>query len=315
MTFPTFTPTQLLEAIENYQATHISKYRHLFDGDGENNKDEVKTAIAKTRSKIADLYDSATNKIIESRSIKHPFYFRIQKREIKDPNDLNEFWGPPTKKSKLSRCNLDHKPLLYLTNNITCACEEVNLTPNDEVYLTIYCHNKSAHPANSSLNLICPYPLEHNPKSPNRGYPLFEGEAMTCYQILRLFLKNEFTQEVTDTTRYLYITSAALCSYLEELNCVSPTHGFLYPSTKTPEHHCLAIKPTYEKVTLEIKEIRKGVFRGYKNSIADFSWTDRSIVREESTNWESTKQDWIDSYPNFELNLKNGGYQARVSSF
>ncbi len=166
-------------------------------------------------------------------------------RELK--TSIKEFWEPPKGVTPLGRCNIEKEPVLYVSDSAVTSFEEVKIKPFDTFYLIEFKALEECYFANV-------VPKELNPKKVDvEGQPpLYEGEQLISYQILRDFIRTEFLRPVGEGTEFLHRVSSSICRTWFKSGDYD---GWRYPSVHLVRNKNIAIKPDKAHKKLKINKI------------------------------------------------------------
>lgn len=172
--------------------------------------------------------------------------FRVRKFEYLF-KDISECWEPPVSRTPLGRCNAKKHPVLYVSEKLETALEELNVEKDEYFYIIQYKNSKHSKPVNLkevvSKNFIA--------TDANKN-PLYDKEGMLTYQILREFIRSEFLKPVGDKTEYLHKISASICRvWFHDLE----SDGWIYPSVLLPKERNIALKPHAARDKLEVEKV------------------------------------------------------------
>jgi len=198
----------------------------------------------------------------------HPYtLWRIRKWKGELLKDENEFWAP--KFSKLSRCNIDRETILYTSIDKKTPLDECRITDGDKIYLIEY-------ETLDTLELIYPYANKFHPTYKEKE--IYSKESLVSYQVLREFLRSEFTKPVGEGTEYLYKISAA---FSKKILSNKKVDGIIYSSIQSPNEFNIAI---LEKAFRKLK---------IKNIYASTITADQEEIVKYKGNVNQDKVDWI----------------------
>jgi len=236
------TPTHVMKCIEKWRSLDLKK-----------------KTDAEIDSELSELLDSIETYVVSSVQTHFFELWRIRKFNYLF-KDVSECWEPPASKAPMGRCNAVGKPVLYVSKELKTLFEELNVQPNEQVYVIKY-------KTTDSLNLkrIVSEDFE---ATDNKGNPIYDPESMLSYQILREFVRSEFLKPVGKGTEYLYRISASMCRVWFHDD---DSDGWLYPSVQSPFENNIAIKSESAKEKLIIEDVRivqlvyKDKVRNHKN--------------------------------------------------
>jgi hypothetical protein len=222
-------PKRIMEIIE--------EWRHL---------DFKKSSHEEIDKKLKELIDSFEVTSVSGYRTTPPRLWRIRPcRDLK--TNINEFWEPPKGKTPLGRCNIEQEPVLYVSENSVTPFEEIKIKPFDTFYLIEYSAKEECYFANIVSESLEPCNVEDT-GSP----PLYEGDQLVSYQILRDFIRTEFLRPVGEGTEFLHRISSSICRtwFGDE-----QYDGWRYPSVHMIKNKNIAIKPQKAHEKLEITKV------------------------------------------------------------
>lgn len=185
-------------------------------------------------------------------------FWRIR-RVNKLIQSTEECWEPPAEYTKVGRCNMEKKPLLYVSEKKRTPFEELSVNKDTEqVYLIKYKLKNTLH----LKNLFFPIT--------KASRDCFANEhSWISYNIFRTFVHSEFLRPVAKETEYIYRISATMCSTLFEqgdINDPDVVDGWNYPSACFFSDANIAIKPEIARQKLELQDIYAATLVDKKNS-------------------------------------------------
>lgn len=174
--------------------------------------------------------------------------------------DVSGCWAPPAEKAQLGRCNGEGDSVLYTSRDIKTPFEELKIEHNCQVYMIKY----KVKEETLCLGDIVPDYYKDNPELP----PIFTKEGANSYNILREYIRSEFTKPVGKGTEYLYKISSSIC----RTRFKSDHDGWLYPSVHTRaykenEKNNVALKAEHAREKLKIDSIVIGRLQREDNYI------------------------------------------------
>lgn len=229
-------PSLVLECIERWRSLDL---RSATDA-------EVARQIS---SLIDDLGEYTTSAITYSGLRK---LYRVRPLDKSFPwSSPQDFLYAPPHRAKRGRCNLPNDPVLYCSPKKVTALQEMltgisEATPANRFAMIDY----AVIGEFSLAQLVGPF--DPNPK---RGPAILSGQALLSAQILREFVRSEFTKPVGAGTEYLYKISAAICRVWFD---PKEYHGWKYPSVAAPDEECVALKRGFadsKQVTISRVEV------------------------------------------------------------
>lgn len=144
----------------------------------------------------------------------------------------DQFFEPkPVYCTAPQRCNIEGEPMLYTSVNKSTPIDELNYKPDKNIYLIKY-------ETRETLHLIRPYCMDLHPTN-DKGKEIYDRDSLLSYQIIREFLRTEFTKPVSKGTEYLYKISASFSKLLLDNN--KNVDGILYSSIQSPLEENIAI--------------------------------------------------------------------------
>lgn len=174
--------------------------------------------------------------IVQRRTSSSLDLWRVRKLDPGEtPVSHAELWEPPPAKARLSRCNPEGQPVLYCSPRASTALEESRVRVGDRVLLVRY---------EALMLRLVQIVGDFEPRTID-GARILSDEGLRAYQILREFLRAEFTQVVGDEHRSLYCISSAICQVWRDANGCD---GWIYPS---------AFLPTAENVAVQVPAARE----------------------------------------------------------
>jgi len=153
--------------------------------------------------------------------------------------DVEECWEPPSSKTPMGRCNAHRSPVLYTSMDLETPFEELNVEPDEQVYVIKY-------EVTESLNL-------KRIVSNDFVATEYNAKSMLSYQILREFIKSEFLRPVGKGTEYLHRISSSMCRVWFHSE---DSDGWVYPSVHAPSKTNIALKARSAREKLRIKDVR-----------------------------------------------------------
>ena len=166
--------------------------------------------------------------------------WRVRRAEESQIFDhVDDLWEPPADRVSLGRCNYEHQPVLYCSLAAATALDECGVRQGDEVLLIRYRGTELA--LDRVVGKLDPRPS---------GSRLLSAEGLLAYQILREFLRVEFTKPVGQGTEFLYRISAAVCEVWTDAE-----DGWLYPSVHSPTAENVALLPSTAHRKLRIEDV------------------------------------------------------------
>ena len=220
---PMASPAEILELIETWRLLDLPRM------DDAGIEEALRELLYGLRS-----VSRSTRRI---RGIKRIYRARLKRRRGAQ-NDANWPWidsqhlvHPVGGWVPLGRCNLSGESALYCAYDFVTALREIGVEEGDEVVLIGY------DLVDADLaRVVGPF----NPRRYGSDEPIFEGDELVSYHIVRDFIRSEFSKPVGTETRHLYRVSAAICRewFDESLD------GWVYPSVESPARECLALRDT-----------------------------------------------------------------------
>lgn len=177
----------------------------------------------------------------------------------------------------LGRCNSDGESVLYCADKFNTALREIRAEEGDEVVLIEYNVIRAA-----LSNVVG----DLNPTTVETGEPIFEGDELVSFQIVRDFIRSEFTKPVRAETRHLYRVSAAICREWFD----DSLDGWIYPSVESPAHECFVLRGSSVEKRIAIKPNRTSLVRVF--AVQDRCFAVQSLKRavlheDERVDWEA----------------------------
>lgn len=151
-------------------------------------------------------------------------------------------WEPPSERTTPRRCNVARSPVLYCARHAATALDECGAVPGSVALLIKYWGEdiRVAHVIGDF------HPKDINDK------PIFDREGLLAYQILREFIRSEFTKPVGSETEFLYQISYAICQVWRSGETYD---GWAYPSVFRVNAENVALKPSSAHSKLAIREV------------------------------------------------------------
>lgn len=217
-------PKRVLECVENWRGLDL---RWAKDGEVED----------RLRELIDDLGDYVTS---NKRRRGIDTFFRVRTVDDAFPwVNQQDLLYPPVKIARRNRCNLPNESVLYCCPNPHTAIAETQ--PQGPFVLVKYRAS-----GEWSLSQV----VGRFDPNPAQGSPILQGEALLSAQILRDFIRSEFSKPVRPGTEFLYKISAALCRVWFD----SDGDGWRYPSVVAPTEESVALKAKAVDRILEVEE-------------------------------------------------------------
>lgn len=189
----------------------------------------------------------------------------------------------PTKDVRLGRCNTEGESALYCADKSVTACRELRVREGDEVVLISYLLR------NATLGVLVG---PANPSPHDTRIPLFEGEQLISYQLIRDFVRTEFTKPVGIDTNHLYRVSAAICrEWFDE-----SVDGWVYPSIESPANECTAIRARCVDRVIRIKDAALVRVFGVQDRCFAVEKLQQAIIHDDDTiDWrpQRDKTQWL----------------------
>lgn len=217
-------PLKILQAIDQWQK-----------------KDLRELSNQKTEKLISDFLDEIFRYTTTTKSTSYLSKSLWRVRAFKCLCEIEKedgLWAPPAEITKLGRCNIENKPVLYVSENAKTPFEELTIPHNEEVCLIEYTVRSCLH-----LSEVVPELEEGNKLN-------LDEPSIISRAIFREFIRSEFTKPVGKGTEYLYRISASMCNIIFE-----GTEGWRYPSVPRPSDYNIAIKPDVAREKLKIKNV------------------------------------------------------------
>ncbi|WP_404787343.1 hypothetical protein [Altericista sp. CCNU0014] len=222
-------PSRIMEIIEEWRHLDFKQSSH------EDVDEKLKELIDSFKVILVSGYRSTPQKL-----------WRIRPCNNLKTN-ISEFWEPPKRKTPLGRCNIEEEPVLYVSENSVTPFEEIKIKPFDTFYLIQYSAREECYFAN-----IVPESLEPREVDTPGSPPLYEGDELVSYQILRDFIRTEFLKPVGEGTQFLHRISSSICrTWFGD----DKYDGWRYPSVHLLNNKNIAIKPEKAHKKLEITKI------------------------------------------------------------
>lgn len=176
--------------------------------------------------------------------LNHPFnLWRIREWKNELFKEEDQFWEPkPIFSNGPQRCNIAKEPMLYTSVNKKTPVDECNYKPDKNIYLIKY-------ETLDTLHLVRPYCKDFHPNY--EGKEIYVRNSLLSYQIIREFLRAEFTKPVGKGTEYLYKISASFSKCL--LANRENVDGILYSSIQSPHEENIAILSKARSTKLKIE--------------------------------------------------------------
>lgn len=167
-------------------------------------------------------------------------FYRVRKIDTIDQIKFkSDIWYPPKKYcKKMGRLNLPNESKLYCSLDKATPFIECDIQVGDRVaFITYVIKNDSRLQLTNIVN-------DNEPDGLNES-------GRIAYNIIKSFIRNEFTKPVGFGTEYLYRVSNRICIDLMDIpNC----DGFIYPSIATFQNtYNVAIKPESADKSLDFK--------------------------------------------------------------
>jgi RES domain-containing protein len=162
------------------------------------------------------------------------FYRARKKGDESLWRDFQDLLYPPH--APLGRCNAAGDPVLYCSRKDAVALREIRAKIGDEVALVKYM--VVTPKPNLKLAVVVG---EANPTNIADGVPVFSGRELESYEILRGFIKEEFTKPVCETKDFRYKISASICRTWFDHH----VDGWLYPSVQSSNEECIALRASF----------------------------------------------------------------------
>ncbi len=229
-------PGRVLECIEEWRALDL---RSATDA-------QVERHLSKL---IKDLGEYTTSAITRRGYTK---FYRVRPLDESFPwTSPGDFYYTPPERTKRGRCNLPSDPVLYCCPKKVTALQETltgigQATPANRFAMIEY----AVLGEFSLAQLVGPFD-----PNPRKGPPILSGQELLSAQILREFIRAEFTKPVGAGTEYLYLISAAICRVWFD---PQEYQGWKYPSVAAPNEDCIALKRSFvdtEQVTITRVEV------------------------------------------------------------
>lgn len=166
-------------------------------------------------------------------------------RDWSRPASLLHPRGPD---ARLNRCNHDGTEVLYCSRRGEVVFDELKFQAGQSFVLV---------KLRTSKVRVGKVVGEFNPTD-IKGVPFFKGDNLISYQILREFIRSEFTRPVGVGTEYLYRISAVIakCWLLP-----NDGHGWIYPSLRSTGGENIALTGEAVDRFVQIVEAYRGVIR------------------------------------------------------
>jgi hypothetical protein len=246
-------PKRIMELIEQWRHLNFKECSH----------EEI-------NEKLKELIDSF--KVISVSGYRTKPYRLWRIRPCSDlKTEIGEFWEPPKEKTRLGRCNIEEEPVLYVSENAVTPFEEIKIKPFDTFYLIEYSAKEYFYFANIVSEDLVPRNVDAT-GSP----PLYEGDQLVSYQILRDFIRTEFLKPVGQGTEFLHRIASSICkTWFGD----DQYDGWRYPSIHMIKNKNIAIKPEKAHEKLEISNIEIVIMIPHELIPTDFDDQNHPLVK------------------------------------
>lgn len=201
-------------------------------------------------ARVKELRDRVGRAIITRRTTSLPKLWRVQRfQPDRDWGRASSVLCRPGGAQSIGRCHGVGDCVLYCATDAATAFEEVRdvrAVPGAEFVLIQYKGSK-----NFSLNKVVGNPV---PRALD-GTNLISGAHLIAYQIMREFVRTEFTRVVGSGTEYLYMLSAAFSRHWADYDRY---HGWLYPSERSFGGENVCLKESAIQGNLSIVAVLRG---------------------------------------------------------
>lgn len=232
-------PGSILEAIEDWRSLDL-----------------VSATDQDVESRVIRFMDRIEQTVVARTDKRFPALWRLQRDDDRDWGHTSALLYPPSHQAKPGRCNRQGCPVLYCADRASTTFDELRVQTGDRVVLIQY----ECTATLTLARLVGKFAPTHLD-----GSPLFEGEHLAAYQILRDFLRSEFMRPVGEGTEFLYRISAALCRHWLDSE---ESDGWEYPSLWSGGGTNVAIKSASVDTKLKIIGASRGVVKSM--DVADF---------------------------------------------
>lgn len=181
---------------------------------------------------------------------------------------------PSTASVRYGRCNIPGESVLYCTRHRYTALREMRIMPGER-FVSIEYKSVGEH----SLARIA-RPLDPNPENEP---PLLMGDQLLAYQILREFVRVEFTRQVAKDSDVSYKVSNALCNGWFNANSYD---GWIYPSIAAHGQENVAFKAgAAERLITEIEADLCEMLPTTNVGQFEANWLMKAEVNSRSVEW------------------------------
>jgi hypothetical protein len=221
--------------------------------------DQTSTSQKEIESTIIELRDRIKRAVTTKRSKQYHSLWRVQAykekdHSVRDWSSIDALLYPPAKLANLGRCNQQCEQILYTATRGETAFDEVGerLCEGTEAVLVEF---RATRPLILDVLVgdFCPVNVESR-------QPVFTGEELVSYQILREFIRSEFMRPVGASTEYLYRVSAAICKHWTSND---NKDGWVYPSVDSAGGENVALK----RDAVDEGLVVASAWRGYVESL------------------------------------------------